>query len=63
MYSKRTLTTPVKFIKCIEAIKEHAFDESQYPVIITLEDHLTPKRQAKAAKIQQASKSFLHLNP
>lgn len=47
----RTLTTPVKFIKCIEAIKEHAFDESQYPVIITLEDHLTPELQAKAAKM------------
>jgi phosphatidylinositol phospholipase C delta len=47
----RTLTTPVKFIKCIKSIKEHAFDESDYPVIITLEDHLTTELQAKAAKM------------
>lgn len=47
----RTFTAPVKFIKCIEAIKEHAFDESEYPVIITLEDHLTTELQAKVAKM------------
>ncbi|XP_039136380.1 LOW QUALITY PROTEIN: phosphoinositide phospholipase C 2-like [Dioscorea cayenensis subsp. rotundata] len=46
-----TLTTPVELIKCLRSIKEHAFTTSPYPVILTLEDHLTPDLQAKAAKM------------
>ncbi|CAI5516313.1 unnamed protein product [Closterium sp. Naga37s-1] len=45
-----TLTKPVGFADCITAIKEHAFVASEYPVIITLEDHLTAPLQAKAAQ-------------
>ncbi|KDP44118.1 hypothetical protein JCGZ_05585 [Jatropha curcas] len=45
----RTLTTPVALIKCLRSIKEHAFTASDYPVVITLEDHLTPDLQAKVA--------------
>ncbi|KAL5580740.1 hypothetical protein UlMin_013182 [Ulmus minor] len=44
-----TLTTPVELIKCLKSIKEHAFSASPYPVIITLEDPLTPDLQAKVA--------------
>ncbi|KAF7816105.1 phosphoinositide phospholipase C 4-like [Senna tora] len=47
----RTLTTPVEFIKCLKSIKEHAFTASPYPVVITLEDHLTPDLQDKAAQM------------
>ncbi|RCV15319.1 hypothetical protein SETIT_3G048500v2 [Setaria italica] len=47
----RTWTSPVELIKCLEAIKEHAFTSSPYPVILTLEDHLTPDLQAKVAKM------------
>ncbi|KAL6011075.1 hypothetical protein ACLOJK_001519 [Asimina triloba] len=47
----RTLTTPVELIKCLRSIKEHAFVASEYPVIITLEDHLTPDLQAKVAEM------------
>ncbi|XP_073140329.1 phosphoinositide phospholipase C 2-like [Henckelia pumila] len=47
----RTLTTPVQLIKCLRSIKEHAFTASEYPVIITLEDHLTPDLQAKVAEM------------
>lgn len=47
----RTLTTPVKLIKCLKSIKEYAFVKSPYPVIITLEDHLTPDLQAKVAEM------------
>ncbi|XP_038988955.1 phosphoinositide phospholipase C 2-like isoform X1 [Phoenix dactylifera] len=46
-----TLTTPVELLKCLQSIKEHAFSVSPYPVIITLEDHLTPKLQAKVAEM------------
>ncbi|XP_065880106.1 phosphoinositide phospholipase C 6-like [Euphorbia lathyris] len=47
----RTLTTPVGLIRCLKSIKEHAFSFSPYPVIITLEDHLTPDLQAKVASM------------
>ncbi|XAR60738.1 Phosphoinositide phospholipase C [Bertholletia excelsa] len=46
-----TLTTPVKLLKCLLSIKEHAFSASPYPVIITLEDHLPPDLQAKVAQM------------
>ncbi|KAK1436812.1 hypothetical protein QVD17_02596 [Tagetes erecta] len=47
----RTLTTPVKLMDCLKAIKEYAFVASPYPVTITLEDHLTPDLQAKVAQM------------
>ncbi|XP_071696710.1 phosphoinositide phospholipase C 6-like isoform X2 [Rutidosis leptorrhynchoides] len=47
----RTLTSPVKLIECLKAIKEYAFVASPYPVIITLEDHLTPDLQEKVAEM------------
>ncbi|GJN33512.1 hypothetical protein PR202_gb22121 [Eleusine coracana subsp. coracana] len=46
-----TLTTPVSLIKCLRSIKQHAFVASPYPVIITLEDHLTCDLQEKVAKM------------
>ncbi|KAL2526528.1 Phosphoinositide phospholipase C 2 [Abeliophyllum distichum] len=46
----RTLTTPVALNKCLKSIKENAFSASEYPVVITLEDHLTPDLQAKVAE-------------
>ncbi|XP_031122247.1 phosphoinositide phospholipase C 4-like isoform X2 [Ipomoea triloba] len=47
----RTVTTPVELIKCLKSIKENAFVASPYPVVITLEDHLTPDLQAKVAQM------------
>ncbi|KHN34717.1 phosphoinositide-specific phospholipase C P25 [Glycine max] len=47
----RTLTSPVALIKCLRSIKQHAFVASEYPVVITLEDHLTPDLQAKVAEM------------
>ncbi|XP_061376617.1 phosphoinositide phospholipase C 6-like isoform X3 [Gastrolobium bilobum] len=47
----RTLTSPVSLIQCLKSIKEYAFVQSHYPVIITLEDHLTPDLQAKLAEM------------
>ncbi|KAE8714835.1 Phosphoinositide phospholipase C 6 [Hibiscus syriacus] len=57
----RTLTSPVSLIQCLVSIKEYAFVSSPYPVIITLEDHLTPELQAKAAEmIIQTFESMLY---
>lgn len=47
----RTLTAPVELIKCLKSIKDNAFVASEYPVVITLEDHLTPDLQAKVAEM------------
>ncbi|OUZ99097.1 C2 calcium-dependent membrane targeting [Macleaya cordata] len=47
----RTLTTPVTLIRCLSSIKEYAFCASPYPLVITLEDHLTPKLRVKVAEM------------
>ncbi|GAU43804.1 hypothetical protein TSUD_247930 [Trifolium subterraneum] len=46
-----TLTNPVSPIKCLESIKKYGFVASQYPVIITIEDHLTEELRAKFAEM------------
>ncbi|KAK1572096.1 hypothetical protein Q3G72_027576 [Acer saccharum] len=46
-----TLTAPISLIRCLKTIKEFAFVASAYPVIITLEDHLTEELQAKVAEM------------
>ena len=49
---ERTLTAPVDIMRCLNSIKEHAFSASTYPVVITLEDHLTADLQAKVAEVK-----------
>ncbi|KAK3135935.1 hypothetical protein QOZ80_5BG0425520 [Eleusine coracana subsp. coracana] len=46
-----TLTAPVEMIRCLKSIKEYAFCASTYPLVITLEDHLTADLQAKVAEM------------
>ncbi|ESW35538.1 hypothetical protein PHAVU_001G243200 [Phaseolus vulgaris] len=58
----RTLTTPVSLLQCLKSIKEYAFVKSKYPLVITLEDHLTPDLQAKVAKMAtQVFGELLHI--
>jgi phosphatidylinositol phospholipase C, delta len=45
----------VELGKCLDAIREHAFVSTPYPVILTLEDHLTSPLQAKVAKVTPIS--------
>ncbi|XP_028217051.1 phosphoinositide phospholipase C 6-like isoform X2 [Glycine soja] len=45
-----TLANPASVIICLESIKEYGFVASQYPVIITIEDHLTTDLRAKFAE-------------
>ncbi|KAK0593672.1 hypothetical protein LWI29_001987 [Acer saccharum] len=59
----RTLTAPISLIRCLKTIKEFAFVASAYPVIITLEDHLTEELQAKVAEmITETFGSMLRLS-
>ncbi|KAJ7567062.1 hypothetical protein O6H91_02G130700 [Diphasiastrum complanatum] len=46
-----TLTKSVAFEECVQAIKDNAFVASEYPVIITIENHLDPALQQKASQI------------
>lgn len=49
----RTLTSHEDLQKCLNAIKDNAFHVSDYPVIVTLEDHLPPNLQGKVAKVRE----------
>jgi len=49
----------VAFEKCIIAIRDNAFINSEYPVCVTLEDHLTSALQAKAAEVRDFSEMRL----
>ncbi|ESO90162.1 hypothetical protein LOTGIDRAFT_123959 [Lottia gigantea] len=44
-----TMCTDILFKDVIEAIAESAFKTSEYPVILSFENHCTPKQQAKMA--------------
>ncbi|CAN1809058.1 Phosphoinositide phospholipase C 2 [Linum perenne] len=44
-----TLTAPIDLLRCLRAIKDNAFEASEYPVVITFEDHLPPHLQSKVA--------------
>jgi len=53
IFHGHTLTTKIKFIDVVRCIKEHAFTTSQYPVILSIEDHCTLVQQRKMAQIFQ----------
>lgn len=57
----RTLTSHVELLECLEAIKEHAFSSSPYPVVLNLENHLTPDLQAKTAMVWIYFFPFCHV--
>ena len=45
---------------CLRAIKDNAFFASEYPVVITFEDHLTSALQAKVAMVVQLYYIYIH---
>ncbi|KAG6739861.1 hypothetical protein POTOM_057477 [Populus tomentosa] len=49
---RRTLTNPVDLLVCLRAIKNNAFQASEYPVVITFEDHPPANLQAKVAEVR-----------
>ncbi|CAK9022411.1 1-phosphatidylinositol 4 [Durusdinium trenchii] len=42
-----TLCKPMPFKECIFALRDHGFDASEYPVIITIENHCSMEQQRK----------------
>lgn len=51
IYHGRTLTSKIKFVDAVIAIKEHAFDTSDLPVILSIENHCSLSQQRKMAQI------------
>lgn len=56
-----TLTTKIKFLDVIKTIKEHAFATSEYPVILSIEDHCSLPQQRKMAIAMQVKNILLVL--
>ncbi|CAN1221694.1 Phosphoinositide phospholipase C 1 [Linum grandiflorum] len=54
-----TLTAPVDLVRCLRAIKDNAFEVSEYPVVITFEDHLPPNLQSKVATEQNKDEAHI----
>lgn len=51
IYHGGTLTSAVKFRDVIEAVKKYAFEVSEYPLILSLENHCTIPVQTQMASI------------
>ncbi|CAB4059466.1 PLCG1 [Lepeophtheirus salmonis] len=51
IYHGHTLTSKIKFHDVIKTIKENAFVTSEYPVILSIEDHCTLTQQRKMASL------------
>ncbi|TSK38446.1 1-phosphatidylinositol 4,5-bisphosphate phosphodiesterase gamma-2 [Bagarius yarrelli] len=45
IYHGRTITTKIKFKDVVRAINEHAFVTSEYPVVLSIEEHCDVKQQ------------------
>ena len=50
IYHGHTLTSKIRFIDVIKTIKDHAFLASEYPVILSIEQHCDIPQQRLMAK-------------
>ena len=61
IFHGHTMTSKIKFQDVVKAIKEHAFVKSEYPVILSIEDHCSLIQQRKMASIFQVGFAWLEL--
>ena len=55
IYHGYTLTSKIKFRSVVQAIAEHAFACSPYPLILSLENHCSLSQQKKMARYMKDS--------
>ncbi|XP_064396880.1 1-phosphatidylinositol 4,5-bisphosphate phosphodiesterase delta-1-like isoform X2 [Halichondria panicea] len=53
IYHGYTLTSKIPFNEVIEAVRDHAFVASTYPVILSIENHCSVPQQARMAEIMK----------
>ena len=64
IYHGYTLTSRITFESVVKTIKEFAFVTSPYPVILSLENHCSPKQQEKMAQyLEEILQEFLYVLP
>ncbi|RWS14774.1 1-phosphatidylinositol 4:5-bisphosphate phosphodiesterase gamma-1-like protein [Dinothrombium tinctorium] len=64
IYHGYTVTTKIKFIDTLKAIKEHAFVTSEYPVILSIENHCSlPQQRNMATAFQEILGDLLLTQP
>ncbi|KAB7496009.1 1-phosphatidylinositol 4,5-bisphosphate phosphodiesterase gamma-1 [Armadillidium nasatum] len=51
IYHGLTFTSRIRFLDVIKTIKEHAFVSSEYPVILSIEDHCAIPQQREMARL------------
>jgi phosphatidylinositol phospholipase C gamma-1 len=57
IYHGHTLTSKIKFVDVVKTIRDHAFVKSDYPVILSIEDHCSLIQQRKMAAIFQGRRT------
>jgi len=64
IYHGHTMTSKIKFLDVVKTIKEHAFITSEYPVILSIEDHCSlPQQRKMAAAFQEIFGDMLVVAP
>jgi len=64
IYHGHTMTSKIKFLDVVKTIKEHAFVTSEYPVILSIEDHCSlPQQRKMAAAFQEIFGEMLVVAP
>uniref|UniRef100_A0A8C2HPN3 Phosphoinositide phospholipase C n=1 Tax=Cyprinus carpio TaxID=7962 RepID=A0A8C2HPN3_CYPCA len=51
IYHGRTMTSKIKFKDVVKAINDHAFATSEYPVVLSIEEHCDVKQQKMMAQV------------
>jgi len=64
IYHGHTMTSKIKFLDVVKTIKEHAFVTSEYPVVLSIEDHCSlPQQRKMAAAFQELFGEMLVVAP
>ena len=62
IYHGHTLTSKIRFIEVIKCIKEHAFATTDYPVILSIEQHCDiPQQRIMARQFKEVFGGIVYI--